>query len=76
MWMYKWESPDPERWSSTFSFKSFEEAKDSAIWHARTAHKRKKLGILPLEKKQKTLIWRSLTKAGWHIRKKKHLLLT
>lgn len=71
VWKYRWVSPDPKAWSSFFTFDSFEEARDSAIWHARNARKRKHYSHIELEKMQTKLVWRSLRKAGWRIRRKR-----
>lgn len=69
--IYWWESPNKKKWSSNPTFDSYEAAKDSAIWHCRRMRRRKALLTLPLEPNQTKLVWRSMYKAGWRIRKKK-----
>ena len=71
MWQYKWESPNPEKWSSDFSFASYQEAKDSAISHALLKLGGKRRRVETPDKRQLIAIWRSLRRAGWRIRKKK-----
>lgn len=70
VWKYCWESPDPAHWKSEFSFDSFERARDSAIWHARNARKRKyRMHIKPTSQQAKK-VWKSMRSAGWRIRRK------
>lgn len=72
-WKYKWESPNPAQWSSDYVFDSYELAKRSAVWHARNQRKRKYLHHLEPDSKQLPLVWRSMRKAGWRIRKRKDI---
>ena len=73
MWQYRWESPDPRRWRSHFTFSSYEAAKLNAIKHARQTNQRKFRRFPALEKNQVILVWRSLRRAGWRIRRRKQI---
>lgn len=70
-WKYIWESPNPKQWKSLFIFDSFAAAVDNAIWHARNGRKRKNFYSIPPEPNQRKLVWKSMRKAGWKIRRKK-----
>lgn len=72
-WIYAWESDNPKRWSSNFSFTSHHEAKMNALHNALNARRRanKRVRPVPTEPRIQTQLWRSLRKAGWRIRKKK-----
>lgn len=69
-WEFRWVSPNPER-TSDIKFSSFDAAVDNAIFNARNARKRKNFYWIPPDKKQRVLVWRSMKKAGWRIRRKK-----
>lgn len=71
MWKYCWESPDPVRWKSDFTFNSFESARDSAIFHARNERKRKNRFRTKPDENQSKKVWRSMKSLGWKIRKKR-----
>ena len=49
-WEFRWVSPDPKRWSSSYDFSSYDDAVDSAIWHERNRRKRKNLYNIPPDK--------------------------
>jgi hypothetical protein len=64
---YRWASPDPNSWSSFYSFDSFAAARDAAILHARNKHKRKHKYHIPPDARQTRLIWRLMREAGWKV---------
>jgi len=64
---YAWESPNPG-WKSHFSFDSYEEARNNAVYCARRGRRKKHYINAPLDKGVREKLWKSMKSAGWRIR--------
>lgn len=69
-WVYAWQSPD-RKWASFFQFKSYDQAKRSAVHSARVGSGRSRPWRSELEPKHTEKLWRSLRRDGWRIRRKR-----